>query len=88
MFLIAALNDLGVKMRNIGNAYLNTETRERLWFRAGKEWGSRAGCEVIIVRALYGLKSSRAEWKKTFAIYIKNTLGYSPCIGADDNLYL
>ena len=88
MFLIAALNDLDIKMCNIGNAYCNAETRERLWFRAGKEWGSRAGCEVIIVRALYGLKSSRAEWKKTFASYIKNTLGYSPCIGADDNVYL
>ena len=88
MFLIAALNDLDVKMCDIGNAYLNAETRERLWFRAGKEWGSRANCEVIIVRALYGLKSSGAEWKKTFANYIKETLGYSPCIGADDNVYL
>ena len=88
MFLIAALNDLDIKMCDIGNAYLNAETRERLWFIAGKEWGSRAGCEVIIVRALYGLKSSGAEWKKTFASYIRNTLGYSPCIGADDNVYL
>ena len=88
MFLVAALNDLDVKMCDIGNAYLNAETRERLWFRAGKEWGSRAGCEVIIVRALYGLKSSGAEWKKTFASYIRDTLGYSPCIGADDNVYL
>ena len=88
MFLIAALNDLDVRMCDIGNAYLNAETRERLWFRAGKEWGSRAGCEVIIVRALYGLKSSGAEWKKTFASYIRDTLGYSSCIGADDNVYL
>ena len=43
---------------------------------------------MIIVRALYGLKPSGAEWKKTFASYIKNTLGYSPCIGADNNVYL
>ena len=43
---------------------------------------------MIIALALYGLKSSGAEWKKTFASYIKNTLGYSPCIGADDNVYL
>ena len=88
MFLIAALNDLDIKMCDIGNAYLNAETRERLWFRAGKEWGSKAGCEVIIVRALYGLKSSRSEWKKIFAIYIRNILGYTSCIGADDNVYL
>ena len=75
-------------MCDIRNAYLNAETRERLWFTAGKEWGSKAGYEVIIVRALYGLKSSGAEWKKTFSSYIKTTLGYSPCIGADDNVYI
>ena len=88
MFLVAALNDLDIKMCDIGNAYLNAETRERLCFTAGQEWGSRAGYEVIIVRALYGLKTSGAEWKKTFSGYIKNTLGYSTCIGADDNVYL
>jgi hypothetical protein len=88
MFLVAALNELDIKMCDIGNAYLNAETRERLWFQAGPEWGSREGRPVIIVRALYGLKSSGAEWKKTFASYIRHTLGYEPCIGADDNVYL
>ena len=62
MFLIAVLNDLNIKMCDIVNAYLNTETRERVWFTAGSEWGkSREGCQVIIIRALYGLKSSGAE---------------------------
>ena len=88
MFLIAALNDLDIQMCDIGNAYLNAETRERLWFVAGDKWGNRAGCPVIIVRALYGLKSSGAEWKKTFAEYIRHTLRFEPCIGADDNVYL
>ena len=36
MFLVAALNDLDIKMCDIKNAYLNDETRERLWFTAGK----------------------------------------------------
>ena len=88
MFLVAALNNLDIKICDIGNVYLNAETRERLWFTAGQEWGSRAGYEVIILRALYGLKTSGAEWKKTLSSYIKNTLGYSACIGADDNVYL
>ena len=88
MLLVAALNDLDIKMFDIVNAYLNSETRERLWFTAGQEWGSRAGYEDIIVHALYGLKTNGAEWKKTFSSYIKNTLGYSACIGADDNVYL
>ena len=88
MFLIAALNDLDIQMCDIGNAYLNAETRERLWFRAGPEWGSKWGCPVIIIRALYGLKSSGAEWKKTFSSYIRHSLGYEPCVGADDNVYI
>ena len=88
MFLVAALNDLDIEMCDIGNSYLNAETRERLWFTAGQEWGSRARYEVIIVRALYGLKTSGAKWKKKFSSYIKNTLRYSACIGADDNVYL
>ena len=88
MFLLAALNDLDIKMCDIGNAYLNAETRERVWFQAGHEWGSRCGCKVIITRALYGLKSSGAEWKKVLADYIKHTLGFDPSFGADDNVYL
>ena len=89
MFLIAALNDLNIQMCDIGSAYLNAETRERVWFKAGVEWGDvRAGSQVIIIRALYGLNSSGAEWKKTFSDYIKYTLGYEPCVGADDNIYL
>ena len=88
MLLIAALNDLDIKMCDIGNAYLNAETRERVWFRAGREWGERNGTPVVIVRALYGLKSSGAEWKKTFASYIKHTLGFTSCIGADDDVYM
>ena len=85
---IAVLNDLDIKMCDIGNAYLNAETRERVYFIAGPEWGSRAGLPVVIVRALYGLKSSGAEWKKSFTSYIKHTLGYEPCVGSDDNVYL
>jgi hypothetical protein len=89
MFLVAALNDLDIQMCDIGNAYLNAETRERVWFRAGAEWGdTKVGSQVIIIRALYGLKSSGAEWKKTFSDYIRYTLGYEPCIGADDNIYI
>lgn len=80
MFLIAALNDLDIKMCDIGNAYLNAETCERVYFIAGPEWGSKAGLPVTIVRALYGLKSSGAEWKKSFASYIKHTLGYDQMI--------
>ena len=38
IYLIAALKKMDIKMRDIGNAYLNAETRERLCFIAGSEW--------------------------------------------------
>ena len=87
MSLRAALNDLGINMCDIENSYLNTETRDRRRFTAVSEWGNRKGCQVIIICELYGLKSSGSEWKKTFADYIRHTLGFEPCLGPDDNVY-
>jgi len=66
-FLIAALNDLQVFAADIGNAYLNAPCREKIWTCAGKEFGSDEGSVMIIVRALYGLKTSGAAWRATFA---------------------
>jgi hypothetical protein len=42
-FLTAALNDVNVMTCDIGNAYLNAPCRERIWFVAGPEFGSRQG---------------------------------------------
>ena len=68
MFLIVALSDLDINMCDIGNYYLNVETRERLWFTAGDEWGNRKGYQVIIIRELYVLKSSGSKWKRRLRI--------------------
>ena len=62
-FLIAALNDLEVLGADVGNAYLNAEMKEKVYTTAGKEFGKYAGRTVIIIRALYGLKSSGAAWR-------------------------
>jgi hypothetical protein len=60
-FLIAALNDMDVLACDIQNAYLNAPTKEKVWFCGGKEiMGPDEGKVIIIVRALYGLKSSGA----------------------------
>jgi hypothetical protein len=86
MFLIAALNDLQVLAADIGNAYLNAPNRERVYAIAGKEFGSRAGERVIIVRALYGLKSAGAAWRSHLASSLL-TLGYKSCL-ADPDVWL
>ena len=66
-FLIAALNGLNVLSADIQNAYLNAPTEEKVWFCAGPEWGEHKGKPVLIVRALYGLKSSGQSWRTHFA---------------------
>eukprot|EP00978_Attheya_sp_CCMP212_P038404 scaffold190140_cov34-Attheya_sp.AAC.1 len=49
-FMIAALNNLSVLVTDVGNAYLNAPCWERkIWFTAGKEFGSRAGTKIVLV---------------------------------------
>ena len=57
---IAALDGLGIFSCDIQNAYLTTECREKMWTRAGPEFGSEAGRIKIVKMALYCLKSSSA----------------------------
>ena len=65
-FLIAALNKLNVLACDIGNAYLNAPCREKIWFLGGPEVGKEfQGRVCVMVRALYGLKSSGASWRAT-----------------------
>jgi hypothetical protein len=76
-FLIAALNGLDVACCDIGNAYLNAKCREKIWFVAGPECGEHHGKPMILVRALYGLKSSGASWRSMFKEFIEGSLGFT-----------
>ena len=51
-FLIAALNDLDVCAADIGNAYLNADYKDKIWVKAGKEFGADEGKLMIIAKAL------------------------------------
>eukprot|EP00978_Attheya_sp_CCMP212_P004652 scaffold10138_cov34-Attheya_sp.AAC.1 len=77
MFMIAALNDLSVLVADVGNAYLNAPCREKIWFTAGKEFGSIAGTKIVLVRALYGLKTSGAAWRAHISGNMRE-LGFEP----------
>ena len=67
-FLIASLNDIDILAADIGNAYLNAYTKEKVHTTCGAEFGSEHfGCFAIIRKALYGLKSSGAAWRSLFA---------------------
>ena len=83
---IAALNGLKVLGCDIQNAYLTAKCREKIWTIAGPEFGTDAGKVMIIVRALYGLKSSGAAFRALLAETLHD-IGYKPSY-ADPDVWL
>ena len=60
--LLAELNDMELWSTDIGNAYLESYTKEKIVFVAGPEFGELQGHLLVIVKALYGLRSNGARW--------------------------
>ena len=74
-------------MADIGNAYLNAKTEERVYAIAGAEFGDdKEGKIAIIVQALYGLKSSGATWRAHFASTLRD-IGFIPSYADPDMWY-
>ena len=65
--LLGEINDLKTVVGDVGNAYLEAYTKEKVYFVAGPEFGPLAGHSLIIVKALYGLRSSGARYHERFA---------------------
>jgi hypothetical protein len=83
-FLIAAMNDLDLLSADIGNAYLNAYTKEKVHTECGLEFGHEfVGQTAIIVCALYGLKSSGAAWRSLFASTLSD-LEFTSCLADPD----
>ena len=69
---IGELNDLQIWGTDIGNAYLESLTKERVYVVAGPEFGELEGHTLIIFKALYGLKSSGLRWHERFADVLRS----------------
>ena len=80
---IAALNGLSILGCDIQNAYLTAPCYENIWMTAGPEFGSKSGKKMLVVRALYGLKSSGAAFREFLeeALY---DLGYKSSMSDPD----
>ena len=52
---------------NIGNAYLESYTHEKVCFVSSPEFGPLAGHTLVIVKALYGLCSSGLQFHEKLA---------------------
>ena len=63
MDLIAHRNNLKTLCGDIGNVFVTVYCLEKVYARAGIEFGDQEGCIIIMRKALYELESSaRAFW--------------------------
>jgi hypothetical protein len=79
----AELNQLLVWTTDVGNAYLESYTQEKVYFIAGPEFApfGLEGHILLIVRALYGLKSSGLRWWERLSDVLRDPnggLGFFP----------
>ena len=70
-FFVGELNGLKCCAGDVVNAYLNSDTKEKVFIIAGPEFGPNLqGRVLIIVKALYGLRTSAARFHE----HLANTL--------------
>mmetsp|Transcript_25131 Transcript_25131/g.35990 ORF Transcript_25131/g.35990 Transcript_25131/m.35990 type:complete len:379 (-) Transcript_25131:1183-2319(-) len=85
-FVLAQLNEVDIMAAEVGNAYLNAKTKEKVYIITGPEFGAvDQGKVVVIVRALYGLKLSGVMWRSHFAANLRN-LGFNSSL-EDPNVW-
>jgi hypothetical protein len=85
-FLIVVLNDVNILACDVQNAYINAETKEKVLFKGGEETGQHKDKMIVIVHALYGLKSPSVHWREHMVQTLCNA-GFAAC-KADPDLWL
>ena len=83
---LASLNGLDILACDIQNAYLKAQLRENIWTVSGPEFGSDISKIFIIKIALYGLKSSGADFR-SLLVETLHELNYFPS-KADPDVYM
>ena len=81
--MMGEINDLKTMADDIGSAYLEAYTQEKVCFIAGPAFGALEGHTMIIVKALYGLRTSSARYHEHFADTLWD-LGFQPCYNERD----
>ena len=83
VLFIGESNNLQSWSTDVGNAYLEAYTQEKLYIIAGPEFGPRHGRTLIVSKALYGLKSSGLRWWERFSEFLV-AMGFWPSKAEDD----
>ncbi|MGH7955023.1 MAG: reverse transcriptase domain-containing protein [Gloeomargaritales cyanobacterium] len=87
LLTVAAANDLDIATGDIGNAFLHADCKEKVYSRAGPEFGPREGCILIMLRALYGLVTSSRQWHEFLADSLR-AMGFKPTRADPDIWYI
>ena len=74
---IAALNGLDIFACDIQNPYLTAKFSELIWTTVRPKFGSEEVSIMVVKIDLYGLKSSRAEFRDKLATLLHD-IGYTP----------
>ena len=77
VIFLGELNNLELWGADIGNAYLEAYTQEKLFIIGGAKFQEHDGFILIFNKALYGLKSSGKRWAEIFYDIIKG-MGFTP----------
>ena len=85
MFL-AELNSLELWGADVGNAYLQALTREKLYIVGGPEFEELQGHVLVMYKALYGTRSGGACWHDKF-FDILHDMGFKPS-KADPDIWM
>jgi len=84
----AALMGLDVWAADVQNAYLQAPTTEKFYAICGPEFGTEnIGRRAIIVRALYGMKSSGQDFRNWLRKCLSETLGWEHSLADPDVWY-
>ena len=83
---LSELNNLLLWGGDIGSAYLEALTKERVYIIAGPEFGPLEGHILVIYKALYGLRSSGLRWHERMADILRD-IGFIPSI-ADGDIWM
>ena len=77
VIFLSELNGLSLYAADIGNAYLEAKTKEKVCFVANEAFGDLNGHTLIIYKALYGLRSSGQRYHDTFSDTLRD-MGFVP----------
>ena len=72
--MLAQMNGLQTCAADIGNAFLYGRTREKVYVKAGPEFGEDEGKYMIVEKGLYGLRSSAARFHELTGTSIEESI--------------